>query len=291
MNYFIKSISTLFIFFAGISFAQSQILVSSIMLVPMNGTTISTPGETKQIYAGINPSNADDNTVTWSIANNPGSAIISQTGLLTPGTDGVATVTATANDGSGVSGSIVITITNQPAAILVTSVDVFAVGGSTAINTSGQLLQMYAVVTPDNASDPSITWGITNTTGSATIDQNGLVTPVSNGSVVVTATSNFDQDIVGTSLVTIAQSAGIKDLEIFSVVSYPNPVKDIITIENLAEESSNVITIYSVEGEKIRSIISNKRTEQLNLEDLNSGVYFLNIESSENKIVQRFIHE
>lgn len=291
MSYSIKLIPTLFIFFVGISVTQSQILVSSIMLVPMNGNTISNPGETKQILAAINPSNADDMSVTWSVVNNPGSATISQNGLLTPGTDGFATVTATANDGSGVSGSIVITITNQPATIVVTAVDVFAEGGSTTINTSGQLLQMYAVVTPSNASDPSVTWGLTNVTGSATIDQNGLVTPVSNGSVVVTATSNFDQTIVGSALITISQLAGVNDLELFSVATYPNPVKDIIIVENMSEEAPNVISVYSIEGEKVHSMISNKPTEQINLEHLNSGVYFLNIESSESITVLRFIRE
>ena len=53
-------------------------------------------------------------------ANGAGTATISGTGLLTGGSLGTVTVTASANDGSGISGSTIITVTNT---IGITNVD------------------------------------------------------------------------------------------------------------------------------------------------------------------------
>jgi len=76
-------------------------------------STISTLGGTLQMVASVVPANATDATYTWSIANGTGSATITPDGLITAMTDGIVTVMASANDGSGVVGSAVITISNQ----------------------------------------------------------------------------------------------------------------------------------------------------------------------------------
>ena len=67
--------------------------------------------------ADVLPVNVDDGTYTWSVASGTGSASISTSGMLTAITDGIVTVTATANDGSGITGSTVITISNQSVSI------------------------------------------------------------------------------------------------------------------------------------------------------------------------------
>jgi uncharacterized protein YjdB len=82
--------------------------------------TITTNGGTYQIVLTVLPANATDKTVTWSITNGTGQATISQTGLVTAQGNGTVTAKATANDGSGISGTLLITITGQT--ILVTSI-------------------------------------------------------------------------------------------------------------------------------------------------------------------------
>lgn len=77
-----------------------------------DATTISTLGGTLQMIATLEPMNADDSTVTWSV-DNSAVATIDALGLLQAVTNGTVEVTATANDGSGVFGSATITITNQ----------------------------------------------------------------------------------------------------------------------------------------------------------------------------------
>jgi uncharacterized protein YjdB len=81
---------------------------------------ISTNGGTYQVNAAILPADATDKSLTWTISNGMGKANISSTGLVTAVDNGTVTVKATAMDGSGVSGTLDIIITNQK--ILITSI-------------------------------------------------------------------------------------------------------------------------------------------------------------------------
>ncbi len=80
------------------------------------------------------------------------------TGLVTAVTNGTVTARATANDGSGVFGELMITITNQ--FVPVTGITVTGYGGATTIDTDDGTLQMIASVSPSNATDKSIKWSL-----------------------------------------------------------------------------------------------------------------------------------
>jgi len=96
----------------------AAIPVLSITIEGEGGSTeITVNGGTLQMYASVLPENATDKTVTWSLVNRTGEATISASGLLQAVSEGTVTVTATANDGSGVEGSIDINIINQSASI------------------------------------------------------------------------------------------------------------------------------------------------------------------------------
>jgi hypothetical protein len=74
--------------------------------------------------------------------------------------------------------------------IPVTSVTVNGAGGATTISVNGGTLQMSATVLPIDADDLTVTWSVTNGTGSATISATGLLTALTDGTVTVKATSN-----------------------------------------------------------------------------------------------------
>jgi uncharacterized protein YjdB len=78
---------------------------------------ITTDKGTYQVVATVVPTNATDKSLTWSIT---GPATITQTGLVTATGNGTAVVTATAKDGSGVSGTLSIPISGQK--VLVTGI-------------------------------------------------------------------------------------------------------------------------------------------------------------------------
>ena len=85
--------------------------VTSIVVTGFGGATTVADGNDLQMIATVLPIDATDSTVTWSVVNGSGSATISVGGLLSATGAGTVTVIATANDASGVTGSLVITVT------------------------------------------------------------------------------------------------------------------------------------------------------------------------------------
>lgn len=80
-----------------------------------SATTISTDRGTLQMSVHVDPHDAVDQTVVWSVIDGTGSATIDVFGLLSALTNGTVTVRATAADGSLVYGELEITISNQAA--------------------------------------------------------------------------------------------------------------------------------------------------------------------------------
>jgi len=91
-----------------------EILITGIVVKGEgSATTLSADGGTLQMLADILPVDATNTSVTWSVAPGTGTGSINGSGLLTALTKGTVTVTATANDGSGISDDIIITISGQ----------------------------------------------------------------------------------------------------------------------------------------------------------------------------------
>jgi uncharacterized protein YjdB len=133
--------------------------------------------------------------VSWSFVDGAGLATINSTGLVSAIENGTVTVRATANDGSGVYGTIVITISNQ--IIQVTGIAVTGTGGTNSISTDNGTLQLSALISPANALDKSVTWSITSVSGQATISNTGLVTAIDNGIVTAIARANDGSGVYG----------------------------------------------------------------------------------------------
>ena len=73
------------------------------------GTLALTVGQTETLTATITPSDAKDATYTWS-SDNTAIATVDANGLVTAVAVGKATISATANNGSGVKGVCVVTV-------------------------------------------------------------------------------------------------------------------------------------------------------------------------------------
>lgn len=252
-------------------------LVTSISVDGLGGdSTITTNGGTLQMIATVLPSNATDTTVTWSVTNGTGSATISGAGLLTASTNGTVTVTATANDSSGVFGDKVITISNQT--ILVTSISVDGQGGDSTISTLGGSLQMIATVLPSNAKDTSVTWSVTNGSGSATISGTGLLTASTDGTVTVTATANDSSGVFGDKVVTISnQSTSTRIVHSDTRLMCPGSVLEILEIKNV-KGNIELLTIIDISGRVLKKHRPLSQTVLINVSELIPGTYFLVIQ-------------
>ncbi|UXX79939.1 Ig-like domain-containing protein [Reichenbachiella carrageenanivorans] len=264
-------------------------LVSSISVQGQNNTsTISTFEGSLQIEATVLPTYAEDITYTWSVSNGTGSATIDANGLLSAVSDGTVTVTATANDGSGVSGDMVVTISNQ--IVLVSAISVQGQAGATAITTDGGTLQMEATVSPVNATDASYVWSVTNGTGAATIDANGLLMAVSNGTVTVTATANDGSEITGDVTITISNQVvlSINDQQKNREwVIYPNPVTSVLNLD--FNTTIEAISIVDFTGKPIKTIPSPKRV--FDVSDLAIGIYFFQIKTDQGLMSKKFVKQ
>ncbi|MCH2045712.1 MAG: Ig-like domain-containing protein, partial [Saprospiraceae bacterium] len=178
-----------------------NVLVSNINVYGQgNATTISTLGGSLQMFADILPTNATNPAVNWSV-DNGAIASINSSGLLTAQTNGTVTVIATSADASGVSGTEVITITNQ--FVAVSGITVQGQGGVSNV-TSGSNLQMEATVTPGTATNPTVSWTVSSLTGTASIDPStGILTGTLPGTVEVTATATDGSLVFGSTIITV----------------------------------------------------------------------------------------
>ncbi len=183
-----------------ITVTAEAVAVTAITVSGSNNASTVVNGKTLQMNATVLPKNANDPSVTWSVASGTGTATISSSGLLKGTKTGTVTVTAKAKDGSGINGSKVITVAEEE--VVVSSITVSAEDDvSTVIN--GETLQMIAAVLPEDAADPSVNWSVTPETGSATIDPiTGLLTGTAVGTVIVTA-SNEASGVSGSIVVTV----------------------------------------------------------------------------------------
>lgn len=86
-----------------------KVLVTGITL---SGKTTMEIGETQQLSASVMPEDADNTTVRWE-SDDSKVASVDANGLVKALRGGTATITATANDGSGVTGSLTITIADD----------------------------------------------------------------------------------------------------------------------------------------------------------------------------------
>ncbi len=72
--------------------------------------------------------------------------------------------------------------------------------------------------------------------------------------------------------------------------TYPNPVRDVISISNSENIIFTEVAITDLNGRTVKNIKVNDLSEvQINVSDLNSGVYFMNITSDSGKAVKKFI--
>ncbi len=108
-----------------------------------------------------------------------------------------------------------------------------------------------------------------------------------------TTTSTITEITLGTSEgIILLKSSGtlnVNELTENEVQIYPNPVKDILTIDNKGQfvESYN---IYNAIGQVVQSS-SSFNENQINISYLTSGVYFLKFTSNQKKVTVKFIKE
>ena len=154
----------------------------------------------------------------------------------------------------------------------------------------GTPLTLTGTVMPNNATNQNIVWSIkdADTTG-ANIKKNILNTAAS-GTVIVTASvanglaigTDFTKDF------TIqVNTVGIAGIAFPTITVFPNPTRNQLRITNY-ELPIKQVELYSIVGNLIQTIQVDDYEAEINMQNLQSGVYYVKI-TTENDVVTRKI--
>ena len=153
-----------------------------------------TKGETTQLTLTIKPDNYPNKDVTWS-SSNDATATVDENGLVTTHEVGTVTITATLKSDPTISSSVTIVV--NP--IKVSKITVNGYGKEYLVK--GDIVTLTTTVEPSDAADKSIVWSSSNEEV-ATVDQNGKVKAVGQGTVSIKA-MNDNSGVYGEQVITV----------------------------------------------------------------------------------------
>lgn len=215
--------------------------VDSIELSATSQSLNLTTNKTADITVTVKPDDAADRSVTWSVNGDAvtlGGSNSDSTRTVTAQKGGTATVTVKANDGSNVSQSIEITVTDDTP-VPVTGV---SLNKNTLSLTVGGKDTLIATVAPTNASNQKVSWS-TSSDKIASVDSNGNVTAVAQGSATITATTE-DGKKTATCTVTVTASTvattGVKLNKSTAAVNVNGTTQLTATVEPSTATNKNV---------------------------------------------------
>lgn len=150
--------------------------------IPVTGITINTSsltlveGETSDLIATISPKNADNQTVIWSTSD--GSVASVSNGKVTAIKAGLATITATSDDG-GITSTCVVTVIPKNISVKEVSLNIHETSLSI-----GETIQLIATVKPSTATDKEVEW-ISDDESVAIVNSEGIVQALKMGQVII----------------------------------------------------------------------------------------------------------
>ncbi len=164
--------------------------LTAVKSVALSASTLAlNTGASETLTATVAPAKATAKKVYWVSSNTEVATV--KNGQVTAVADGTATITAYASDSSKKKASCTVTVTTPAPAPAPTEVAVESVTvtpASLTLKANAAPAQLAAVVAPENATNKTVTWSVDNA-AVATVDAAGVVTPVSGGKAIVTATA------------------------------------------------------------------------------------------------------
>ena len=167
---------------------RAFVAVEEITLDQATATLVE--GETMTLVATVTPDEATEKSVTWTTSDE-NVATVDEAGVVTAVSAGVATITAKAGD---VEATCEVTVERAFVAV-----EEMTLGQATATLVEGETMTLVATVTPDDATEKSVTW-TSSDDAVATVDEEGVVTAISAGVAIITAKAG---DVEATCEVTV----------------------------------------------------------------------------------------
>ena len=184
--------------------------VSSVSVSPSSLSLDLNGTKTGTLTATVNGDNNPSQTVSWS-SSNTSVATVSASGVVTAKATGNATITATSQQDGTKSGTCTVSVIDST--VYVSGVTLNK--ASTTIAQGGSET-LTATVTPNNATNKTVTWTSSNTSA-ATVSSSGLVSVPNNATVGATSTitvTTTDGSYTATCTVTVTEAVQSKTLTI-----------------------------------------------------------------------------
>ena len=165
-----------------------------------------TVGGTETLTATVSPDNATNKSVTWTSSDTSVATVAN--GVVTAVAPGTATITVTSKADANKNASCSVTVNAPTVAVTGITLD-----KTSATLTVGGTETLTATVSPDNATDKSVTW--TTSDASVATVADGVVTAVGEGEATITATATngtdeTDDDQTASCDVTVSAPAEVK---------------------------------------------------------------------------------
>jgi hypothetical protein len=265
--------------------------VNEIIIRSEGGVSSVESGLTLQFSASILPEDASNKNLQWSINAISGTASIDPLGLLTAGDPGEVEVLASAMDGSGVSGSYLLTI--LPPFIEVESIDVYSEGNVSVVK-EGDMLQLFATVSPSNASNTDVYWHVTSSGEDAvgSITAEGMFIALREGQVDALAIAQDSSGVYGTLSLTV-QALGTRVEEKSprkEIILYPNPGEGLFFL-NLGDMDPMQVRVIDMRGTIVLEHVPEPGVQiiELDVRQLSLGIYYIQVFSERDPIVKPVI--
>lgn len=192
-----------------------------------------TEGETFTLTATVNPADATNPAIEWS-SSDVAVATVDENGVVTAVAEGEATITATSVADPTKTASCKVVVKKPFVAV-----DGITLSETTAKLEIGSTITLTATVSPENATEPAVTWS-TDNAAVATVED-GVVTAVGAGEAVITA------------------KAGGMTAECKVTV-------EIVTgLSSILSENDGAVEVYDIAGQKVTD----------SLESLSAGIYIV----------------
>ena len=215
------------------------------VFAPINQISV---GQTILLESKFTPENASDKNIGW-VSDDDGIATVSEDGVLTAKSAGSVSIYAISEDGKIKSNVIRIQVT-----VPVSGVHLLEPEVSLVIRES---VQLTAIVEPENAYDKIVTW-LSNNENIAVVDANGVVTAVSEGTAVITATTadgGFTDNCTVTCYTVYAEGISVNEEESVSEIEFGKTGSIQITFEPINTTNQNLV--WSSSDESIATVDEN----------------------------------
>ena len=256
--------------------SPGPILVQSIEVTPPElNVTADQIGQAGTFTVTVLPADASNQTVSWSSSDTKVIRMNQSGGYRIMG-EGTAIITAAANDGSGVTGTCQVTVTEPPPApepvnsVRIDRTDSSYQTGVSQINlnlprnaTKPVTAQVSATVTYDSHTDHEVVWEVFDPNQAITFDQTtGLITAVGGGTAVITAKARADEKKTASVTVTVTAygvinltgvtvskqelKLGLAESDTLTAAVQPSSVKD--KTLSITTEPLGIVDVADVNG-------------------------------------------